>query len=381
MKIETFHHTPARGWSVAELPALDGAQTLVLAFGESHLLDNAGPLEELLTHFPSSILLGCSTAGAVLGTQVVDETLSVAVVRFDQTHLRAKAIHVHEMTDSFKAGKDLGTELIDDDLKAVFVLSDGLRVNGSELISGLNDALPPGVVVTGGLAGDGSRFQRTWVLNDGKPAQGMVTAVGFYGEHVQVGHGSRGGWDLFGPERTVTRSSANILYEIDGKPALALYKTYLGDLADGLPGTGLLFPLALREDADDGEPVVRTLLAVDEQAQSMTFAGNIPEGSLVRLMKANMDRLIVGAEDAALRTRASSASEDDQATLCVAISCVGRRLVLGERTEEELESALEILGSGTQQVGFYSYGELSPYASGRCDLHNQTMTLTTINER
>jgi hypothetical protein len=259
------------------------------------------------------------------------------------------------------------------------VLSDGLQVNGSQLVRGLNDVLPTGVVVTGGLAGDGARFQATWNLHEGRPVQGIVGAVGFYGDAIRVGHGSKGGWDIFGPERRVTRSAANVLFELDGKPALRLYKEYLGDRAAGLPATGLLFPLALRDGVGDDKRLVRTILAVDEATQSMTFAGDIPEGSLVQLMRANFDRLIEGAE-AAGQVSAASTGASRGSMLSIAISCVGRRLVLGERSEEEVEAALAALPSGTEQVGFYSYGEISPYAMGTCDLHNQTMTLTTLSE-
>jgi len=380
LQLEILTHTPTTGWSRPDFPVLDGPRTLVLAFGESHLLSDAGPLRELAGHYPSSILMGCSTAGAVLDDRVMDDTLCVAVARFQHTDLRSAAAHVVNMEDSRRAGRELGDRLGGEGLRAVFVLSDGLAVNGSELIAGLNAVLPEGVIVTGGLAGDGDRFQRTWVLDAGQPTPGMVSALGFYGPHIRVGHGSRGGWDIFGPERVVTRASGSVLYELDGKPALALYKAYLGKFADGLPATGLLFPLALRDDSGDDAPVVRTLLAVDEAAQSMTFAGNIPQGTLVRLMKANFDRLVEGAGEAALRARATAPAADGQATLGIAISCVGRRLVLGERTDEELERTLEFLAPGIRQVGFYSYGELSPYADGRCDLHNQTMTLTTLSE-
>ena len=352
----------------------------MLAFGSTGALDDPATLDALGAAFPQSAILGCSSAGEIHGAEVADDSLSVAIVRFDSTTLKQASIVVRSMDDSRNVGSQLAATLRRDDLAAVFVLSDGLLVNGSELIAGLAEGLPPGVVITGGLAGDGDRFQRTWVIHERRPVSGMVTAVGLYGSMVQVGHGSKGGWDIFGPERIVTRSSANVLFELDGKPALALYKTYLGELASGLPGTGLLFPLALRRNSSDDDPVVRTLLAVDEGAQSLVFAGNVPEGSLVRLMKANLDRLVDGAAGAALMTRASVSAEATGPTLCIAISCVGRRLVLGERTDDELESALELLPPGTRQVGFYSYGELSPGASGRCDLHNQTMTLTTIRE-
>ena len=380
MELMTLNLPRGASWHPGAFPALDSPATLVLAFGSTGALDDPAPLAALGAAFPQSAILGCSSAGEIHGAEVADGSLSIAIVRFSSTTLRQASIAVRSMGDSRNVGSQLAAALGREDLAAVFVLSDGLLVNGSELIAGLAEALPPGVVITGGLAGDGDRFQRTWVLHESKPVSGMVTAVGLYGSRVQVGHGSKGGWDIFGPERVVTRSSANVLFELDGKPALALYKTYLGELASGLPGTGLLFPLALRRNSNDEDPVVRTLLAVDEGAQSLVFAGNVPEGSLVRLMKANLERLVDGAAGAALMTRASVSSEATGPTLCVAISCVGRRLVLGERADDELESALELLPAGTRQVGFYSYGELSPGASGRCDLHNQTMTLTTIRE-
>jgi len=170
------------------------------------------------------------------------------------------------------------------------------------------------------------------------------------------------------------RSTGNVLYELDGKPALRLYKEYLGERASGLPATALLFPLAMRVERGDEKQLVRTVLAIDEAAQSLTFAGNIPTGSFVQLMRANFDRLVQGASDAATMGRVGRTLDGD--LLALAISCVGRRLVLGERTEEELEAALAAFPPGARQVGFYSYGEISPFASGPCDLHNQTMTLS-----
>jgi hypothetical protein len=205
----------------------------------------------------------------------------------------------------------------------------------------------------------------------------MVTAVGFYGDAVQVGYGSKGGWDLFGPERMVTKSVANVVYELDNKPALALYKEYLGELASGLPATGLMFPLALKTP-DEEEPIVRTLLAIDEDTQSLVFAGDVPEGEVTQLMRANFDRLIEGAATAA--TQISNLGSVDGNHLSIAVSCVGRKLILKERIDEEVEATLDALPDNTHQVGFYSYGELSPTGALICRLHNQTMTLTLISE-
>jgi hypothetical protein len=233
--------------------------------------------------------------------------------------------------------------------------------------------------VTGGLAGDGARFQQTLVLWDDEPQQGVIAALGLYGDRLKIGYGSLGGWDSFGSERLITRSKGNILYELDGKSALQLYKNYLGDHAQGLPATALLFPLSLRVQ-ENSEPVVRTILSINEDEQSMTFAGDLPEGGYARFMKANFDRLIDGATDAAKTSYEAIGSTSPD--LAILISCVGRKLVLKQRVEEEVESVRDVLGERTALTGFYSYGEISPFTPGaRCELHNQTMTITTFSEK
>ena len=275
-------------------------------------------------------------------------------------------------------GAALAKAMPQEGLRHLLVLSDGLHVNGSKLVEGLESGLPPGVTVTGGLSGDGERFEQTLVVSDGLPESGTIGAVGFYGERLKIGFGSLGGWDPFGPERRITRSTANVLYELDGRSALDLYKEYLGEHAEGLPSTGRLFPLSLR--TQEGETgVVRTIISIDERENSLTFAGNVPEGAYARLMMANLDRLVDGSMGAA--TISQNAIGERPAELAILISCVGRKLVLKQRIEEEVEGVRDVLGDSTPLTGFYSYGEISPFAPGaRCQLHNQTMTITTLSE-
>lgn len=377
MKLTTFGYQREKGWSVPAFPGLDAERTLVMVFGAPEFMEHQGPLNELISSFPRSKIVGCSGAGEILGKRVSDHSLSVAVLGFEHTDIRIADLEIPDASSSRSVGETLASQLVGKDLAAVLVLSDGLRVNGSDLVAGIASKLPPSVVVTGGLAGDGSRFKQTWVLSGKKPRSGRAVAVGFYGSRVRVGHGSQGGWDIFGPERTITRSKENVLYELDGKPALQIYKEYLGEKAAELPSSGLLFPLRIQAQHED-HALVRTILAVDEPSQSMTFAGNMPQGYTAQLMRANFDRLIEGASGAASLMAGIPAGRP---VLCVAISCVGRRLVLGERVEEEVEATLEKMPAQAQQVGFYSYGEISPFVKGRaCELHNQTMTLTSIYE-
>lgn len=380
MEMVVHRYAEPAGWDCPPDPAMDSPQTLLIAFAAARPSDAlARELGTLQARFPRSVLIGCSTAGEIHGEELGDEGIVLAVLRFAQTRLRLVQAPIADARDSAEAGRQLAERLRADDLAAVFTLSDGLLVNGSAYVEAVARALPAGVVVTGGLAGDGDRFEQTWVLCEGERRAGQVAAVGLYGPAVRVAHGSRGGWDLLGPEREVTRAEGNVLYSLDGQPALQVYKRYLGERADGLPATGLLFPLALRNEEDNDGVTVRTILGVDEERQSITFAGDLPEGRFVRLMRANFDRLIDGAAGAA-----ESLDLEDYPggpALCVAISCVGRRLVLGPRVEEEIEVVRDSLPVGVQQIGYYSYGEISPLTSGRCDLHNQTMTLTVLWER
>jgi hypothetical protein len=360
------------------LPAeLDSESTLVVAFAAPHLGGESTPLAELREVFPRSRVVGCSTAGEILGDALCDDTVAVGVARFERTRVETTTARVSSSADSAAAGRRVAESLAAPDLRAVFILSDGLLVNGSELVQGTTSALASDVVVTGGLAGDGDRFGHTWVFADGEPTEGAVAGVGLYGHAVRVGTGSYGGWDVFGPERRVTRAERNVLYELDDRPALSLYKEYLGDRAGALPAAAMRFPLAVRAGRHTERRIVRTILAVDEDRQSMTFAGDLPVGGLAQLMRANQDRLVDGAMQAAAM---STPTPTAGAQLAVAISCVGRRLVLGERTEEEIEATREALPAGAHLVGFYSYGEIAPHGEGCSDLHNQTMTVTAIGE-
>lgn len=378
MQVEQKQWSPSRGWEPEPLGRLGDSAQLVLVFASTWILRDRDRLREITAAFPNAQLLGCSTAGNIQGTQVTDETISLTAINFESTRFMGSRASVDDFKDSFSAGEHLARSLNRDGLVHVFVLSDGLRVNGSELVRGLTSSLPPEVTVTGGLSGDGEAFHETLVLWGDRAESGAIVAVGFYGERLRVGYGSLGGWDPFGPERLITRSNGNILYEMDGQSALELYKKYLGDAAAGLPATGLLFPLSLRTQ-DGKRGVVRTILAVNEAEQSMTFAGDMPVGAYARLMKANFDRLIDGAAGAA-RT-SCMAIDSASPELAVLISCVGRKLLLKQRVEEEVEGVRAVMGASAALTGFYSYGEISPFTPhAKCELHNQTMTVTTFSE-
>ncbi len=357
--------------------SLDSEMTLIVCFGSTNFDDIQDGFKEITQIFPTSKIIGCSTSGEIHNDILYESSLSVMVMKFEKTTLAISTLPIENVNNSFQIGKELSIDLAKDNLKSIFILSDGLNINGSQLTKGISSSLQKDVVVTGGLAGDDANFSKTWVIVNNNHVSNFVTAIGFYGDDLRVAYGSQGGWKKFGIDRMVTDAKNNVLYKLDNHPALEVYKKYLGDKSAELPSSGLLYPLMIKEEGSN-ESKVRTILAVNEEEQSITFAGDIPNGSEVMFMKATFDELIEGASLAG--NNLLNFNYKDQEAACIAISCVGRKLVLGQKTEDELEAVYSIFGDNVEQIGYYSYGEISPLNDGQCDLHNQTMTLTLFWE-
>ncbi len=356
----------------------DSETDLVIGFGAKSMLEEKDIYASMRKQFPEAIIALCSSSGEIHHTEVYDGSLTVLAMSFAKTSLRYHAVNIQDHLNSFAAGTKVVQGLMAENLQHILILSDGSLVNGSELVKGINSIIPSNIPITGGLAGDGSAFNYTLVGLNETPKQGRILAIGFYGNSLRVAHGSFGGWEPFGLERTVTKSSGNELFEINGKNALNMYKEYLGKYAADLPGSALLFPLSMQVEGGDGY-LVRTILSIDDERSSMIFAGDLPEGCKVRFMKANTDRLVDAASVAASSSLVSFDTIEPEVALL--ISCVGRKLVLGQRVDEEVEAVADILGNNTVIGGYYSYGEISPLLEGGpCELHNQTMTITCMQE-
>lgn len=363
--------------ALAPLAAI--APQLVLVFGDARIASDPALTKILAAAFPKAVIAGCSTAGEISALGASDRGCVVSAIHFDACSVQAVRTPLASMEDSRSAGERLAAQLKTEGLAGVLVFGQGVRINGSALVEGLSAGLPRGLPITGGLAGDGGAFQRTWVIDGAAASDDAIVAVGLYGAALRVAHGSFGGWRPFGPARKVTRAAGNVLYELDGEPALGVYKKYLGEHAKDLPASGLLFPFAMLGADHSATGLIRTILGVDEKDGSLTLAGEIVEGGYLKLMHANTDALVSGAEAAAEAAQAMGGSSGESFALLV--SCVGRKLVMGDRVDEEVEAVGAVLGSSALLAGFYSYGEISPFTpSVDCKLHNQTMTITWLRE-
>jgi len=375
MKIETIELVNEK-WEYNQETFQDKKEAdVVFVFGETKDFKQNKHFDYLRDLYSNSVIIGCTSSGNVLGPEVSNASLTSTAVQFDHTTVKFSHIDFHEDDNLESLSEQLVNQLDSEGLRHIFVLSDGLLINGSELVRGINKVSH--VPVSGGMAGDGDRFQETWVIANDYPKQRRIVALGFYGEKLTISSCAYGGWSEFGAHRVITRSEGNVLYEIDNQPALELYKTYLGDYAKELPNSGLRFPLSIKENDDDVE-VIRTLLAIDEEENSITFAGDVPEGFRARLMKPDLDILIDAASQAAAKIK----NANEKQALGLVVSCVGRKIILGPMVDEELEAIEDELGSNVSLTGFYSYGEISPFEHDdlHCNLHNQTVTLTVLYE-
>lgn len=377
MKTEQQCWSHDKGWSGDTTPGTLKDAQLVLLFGNPSNLKNIKLFEEVRQFYPHAYILSGSTAGEILKARVYDDSLVTTAIQFENTVIKPAHLKIEDRKESFPLGEDLIRALDVEGLRHIFVLADGLNVNGSELVKGLVKHLPEGVGITGGLTGDGGNFKETLVGANQIAESKNVVALGFYGTRLNINYGSVSGFKPFGPERKITRSKNNILYELDGESALGLYKKYLGDRLQDLATQCFYFPLYY-QTSKMGKGTVRTILGMDEKTGSMTFAGDLEEGGTARLMKTNIDNLVSGAEDAAKACLKEGAPNPGMAIL---MSCVGRKIIMKQRVEEEIEVVEEIFGTQTPLTGFYSYGEIAPFENSmNPHLHNQTMSVTTFSE-
>jgi hypothetical protein len=369
-----------KDFSAQDLKSLvDINPQLVTVFGGVSYFENPELGKKIKSILPNAHVIGCSTAGEISEDGVYDNNLIITAIHFKKPNFKSFYSHISKLEDSEQSGAKLAEGLVNKDLNGIFVLGQGVNINGSALISGIRAKASSNVVVTGGLAGDGGAFKKTYVLSNEIVSSEIVAGVGLYGADVTMSFGSMGGWEPFGPPRKVTKCASNILFELDGQPALEVYKKYLGDYAKDLPGSGLLFPFAILKNETDQSGLIRTILAVDEKTGSLTFAGDIPQNGYLRLMHTKTAGLVSGAEQAAQKAWGMDHKHQNE-EFSILVSCVGRKLVMGQDVDEEVDAVKTIL-KNNMITGFYSYGEICPQnVITDCKLHNQTMTITRFVE-
>lgn len=374
MKIEQRILSRETGWRTCASTSAGGMPQLAFAFGPRAMIEDPDLMMRLRDTYPRTPIVWASGAGEFADSEISDDQLILTGITFEHATVQCIARIVADRSESHRVGCDVVRELLAPDLVHIFVLCDGLLVNGSHLVDGMRETLPAHVSVTGGLAGDGMDFYRSIVGLNADIGIRRVVAIGFYGSRLQVGHGCCSGWSPYGDECVVTRSEDNLLFELDGKPALERYCEQHGADATADPLATMHFPVHMMDA--EAAAVVRASHMIDRETGVIEFAGEMPTGARVRFLQASPDDLISGAVAAAEQTLALGTPE-----LVLCIDCIGRRVVLGANAAREVSRVRGTYPSSSVFTGFYSYGEIAPSdGEAGCQFHNQTMTITTLRE-
>jgi hypothetical protein len=378
MQIEQKKWTPEKTWETLRSDLKESKEyQLVFVFGSRTLLSSIGFYDEIRNCYPKAQIMMNSTSGEIIDTQVNDDTISLTAIRFDNTKLKTISVNISDYSNSESAGQFIAQSLTPSNITNILVFADGQLVDGKKLVLGLENRIKNPVVISCGLANKGNKFQKTLLGLNEQPCTGKIIAVGFYGEHLTVSHGRMDGWEEFGNEIQITKSNKNTIIELNHEPALKIYSQFVNKHMPSSEGQSLLFPVSIK--SNDTQPsVYRKIKSINEDEKSITFDGDVPEGSYIKMMRANFDSLINGASAAANKSAKSIPKPD----LAIVISNIGRKIILSKRIEEEVEVIREVLGESTAITGFYSYGDISfSQRDAKSEFNNQSMTITTMLEK
>ncbi len=350
--------------------------SFVLVFASRTMLESSAWIDTIQDRYKNVPVVSCSSSGMIYQSALKEDEVSGIAVQLEKTIVRIESKQLADFSDSKEMGHQLGTDLMEPDLKHVLLFSDGWLVNGSELIDGIYGALSEAVTVGGGFAGDGANFSRTLIGLNQQIERGMVVAIGMYGENLSVGFGKHGGWNEFGEEMEVTEVNGREIVQLDNQSVLSLYREFLGEDADGLPGKALMYPLAVKLP-DFPNPLVRTVMNIDDLEGTIATGQPVPKGAKIQFMRAKFDNIIKGVEQAAEESLKNHISTPEFALV---VSCIGRKLLFGKQIEEEIAIVKQALGNTPIVSGFYSNGEICMDERGLAELHHQYLTVTTFKE-
>jgi hypothetical protein len=324
---------------------------------------------------PTTRVIGCSSCAEINSEDAT--TGSVTAMGLRLGGLTATVVHARdEAHDSRAVGRRIGEALAGTDPSLVILLVDGITLNSTPVLAGIQSVLGARVPVVGGVAADDLSFKHTEEYVDGEVLTGAAVALALTGP-LAVRTVVAGGWQALGEARVITRAAdSKTITELDGTPALEVYRHYLGTFGRDLDNAGLEFPIGVVTMPGDAgpadEPFVRAVQGAAADGRGVRVSGDIAEGATVRMMRASRDELIASAAAG----MAAAAAELTPA-LALVFDCAGRKVVLGTRYQEELRAAFARLPEGLPKVGFFTYGELAPRA-GRTIHHDETFTAVLI---
>jgi hypothetical protein len=337
-------------------------------------------------------MIGGTTGGEISTEAISDDSIVIMAIHSNKIKF-ATALGKNISKNELNAGKQLATNLLNQIpkklAKTLIMVPDGLAGNGTEIIKGAQSILGEYFEIVGGSLGDKSDFKKTYQYYNGKVYENSVPGL-LLGGNIKTATGIRSGWESIGNKMKVTKSESNIVYELDNEPALDFYEKVLGPVrSKKLPGIALEYPFGMIDEKAmiNGKEMyfqLRAPLSIDKNKKSITFAAAIPEGKYVTITTASRNSIIGGSASAS--KQAKETFKGKKIDLMLIFDCIGRKLVLGKRTQEEITAVQNTLGKNIPMIGFFTYGEIGPIDKRVKELqstryHNQTTIVFLMGEK
>jgi len=321
------------------------------------------------SYFPLASLIGSTTDGIVHKTALYNDTKSLVVFSyFQNTEIETGFSVLTQECNSYCCGETLAYNLVKKETKVIIAFGDGLHLNGEEFVNGVA-FVAPDVTLSGGLAGDNGEMKNTYVFDKEHILNNGAIAAALHSTQLHVAVKYSFDWTPLGKKLKVTKAIKNRVYEIDGITVVDIYAKYFGrELAAQLPQVGIEFPLIFEKNSVE---IGRAVIQKHDDG-SLSFAGNIPEGTEVRFGIGNVEHVLKNTHYGISRLLQNLHYEPESIFL---YSCMARRRFLKEDAGDELK-ILQQLGD---VFGFYTYGEFYHNQNSN-QLLNETMTLLSLSE-
>lgn len=326
---------------------------------------------------------GCCGAGIISEDKLYNQGIQVCIIKSDELYL-SSAVGLEISKDGKRAGQEVARLLLDkvkderfqDMKKTVVLLPDGISGNVTDIVEGTYSVLGASYALVGGGTGDNLKFLATFQLHNDKVFQDAV--VGIVIVSKKCGRGVAHGWTPFEGPMMTTRVDGNIIKEIDSKPAIKAYSNFFTkhgmevnkesfskfamEYPFGVPGIG-------------GTYVIRDPLSVDEDGGIVCVA-DVPNFSMIRIMKGNKQTVKQAAYDAAERARSEFGNEEPK--LLLIFDCVSRLLLLEDVAIDEIRLIRNTVGNHVKIVGLFSFGEIGSIKGKVPSFHNKSVSLLLL---
>jgi len=347
-------------------------KTLIQIFCASTDKDEIQKIQTYFNNkFNTSTIIGATTDGTIKEAKVHNGTKTVVTfTTFEETTLKSTLIHHKKKYDcNYTTGKILAKQLCSEDTKVIISFADGINTNGEEYVKGISE-VSPSTVIAGGLAGDNGAISNTYVFDNKHIINSGVVGVSLNSESLNVTTSYIFDWTPIGKKLHITKAIKNRVYEIDGISAIDMYARYMGDdIAKKLPQIGIEFPLVFEKD---GVLVGRAVLLKHNDG-SLTFAGNIEEGTEVYFGIGNVENILSNS-DYHVHELMNKMKYKPEAIFIY--SCMARRRFMNKYIKYEL-GAFSNLGHIS---GFFTYGEFF-HTQNSNQFLNETMTVVALSEK